>query len=242
MFEKWRKYSYAAQKHQRHRLLKAFLWFLAFCVMYNLLTIFFISTWLVENNTMQPGIQAGDRLIFISFSIQSILEVIRPGIRPPPYKRGNIVLVDTGRPEDRRLSLSVMDGFLRFFTAQRKSLFDRDEHMYVKRVVGLPGDEISMTGFVFRVKPVGGSYPLTEFEHSDKPYHPAISQTPSVWDETLPFSGNMETIVLGPQECYVVSDDRSNTNDSRTWGPVSPDMIRARAVFRYWPLKRFGRP
>jgi signal peptidase I len=65
---------------------------------------------------------------------------------------------------------------------------------------------------------------------------------PALWDESLPFSGNMDRIVLGENECFVLSDDRSNTNDSRTWGPVSLDIIVGKALFRYWPLNRIGLP
>jgi signal peptidase I len=112
----------------------------------------------------------------------------------------------------------------------------------MKRVIGLPGDEIIMTNFVFRVKPSGGSYSLTEFELSDKPYDVTIPHVPALWDESIPFSGNMDRIVLGENECFVIADDRSNTNDSRTWGPVPAELIIGRALFRYWPFTRIGRP
>ena len=65
---------------------------------------------------------------------------------------------------------------------------------------------------------------------------------PALWDSSLPFSGNMDPIILGDNECFVISDDRSNTNDSRTWGPVQINNISGKALFRYWPLNRLGRP
>jgi signal peptidase I len=99
-----------------------------------------------------------------------------------------------------------------------------------------------MTGFVFRVKPQSSPYSLTEFELSDRPYHPAIPQKPALWDESIPFSGSMDTIVLGQDECFVVSDDRGGTNDSRTWGPVSSSLITARAVVRFWPPQKISLP
>jgi signal peptidase I len=52
----------------------------------------------------------------------------------------------------------------------------------------------------------------------------------------------MAAIVLKDNECFVVSDDRNNTNDSRTWGAVSLDLIAGKAVFRYWPILRMGNP
>jgi signal peptidase I len=109
-------------------------------------------------------------------------------------------------------------------------------------VVALPGDEITMTNFVVRIKPRDGAYSLTEFELSDKPYVSNIPQVPAIWDESLPFSGNMDWLILGENECFVLSDDRNNTNDSRTWGPVPVDFITGEAIFRYWPVTRLGRP
>ncbi len=99
-----------------------------------------------------------------------------------------------------------------------------------------------MTNYVLRVKPAGSAYTFTEFELSDRPYYPNIPQVPALWDNSLPFSGSMDPIVLGPGECFVVSDDRSNSGDSRTWGPVSAKQIIGRPIFRFWPLSRIGIP
>jgi signal peptidase I len=241
MFDKSLKYSYAAQKRERHRLLRIVLYVIGVCALYNVITSFFVSIWVLRNDTMQPGLAAGDRLVFVSFAIPAFLADINVMDQALPFKRGNIVLVDTVRRE-RGNPLSVfLDGLVRFCTAQRLSLYGKEDHLYLKRVVGLPGDEITMTNFVLRVKPAGGSYSLTEFELSEKPYHPVIPQVPALWDESIPFSGNMDRMVLGEDECFVISDDRSTTGDSRVWGPVGLDLVAGRAVFRFWPLTRIGR-
>ena len=242
IFNKSLQYSYAAQKHERHRLLRIVFWLLGFFVLYNLVTSFLFSIWVLENGTMQPGLVPGDRLVFVSSAIPSLLADINLMDKALPFNRGNIVLVDTGRKEQRKWPRRILDGIVRFCTANRVSLYGAEEHLYLKRVIGLPGDEITMTNFVLRVKSAGSSYSLTEFELSEKPYYPAIPHVPALWDESIPFSGNMDRIILGEDECFVISDDRSNTNDSRTWGPVNTDLIVGRAVFRFWPLKRIGRP
>jgi signal peptidase I len=242
MFDKSLKYSYSAQKHERYRLLRVACIALGLYVLYNSLVSFVISAWVLENDTMQPGLVAGDRLALVSFAVPSLLADINVIDRDLSFKRGDLVLVDTGRTERGKWPLLVLDRLVRFFTGQRVSLFEKEEYLYLKRVIGLPGDEITMTNFVLRVKPAGSSYSLTEFELAKKPYYPVIPQVPALWDETLPFSGNMERIVLGESECFVVSDDRSNTNDSRTWGPVDSDFIVGKVVFRFWPITRIGRP
>ncbi|MDR1239672.1 MAG: signal peptidase I [Treponema sp.] len=242
MFDKWRKYSYAAQKSQRGKILWICCCFLVLYILYNVLTSFCFSSRVLENSAMQPGLRPGDRFLFSSLSVHSLLSDMELFNRPLPFRRGNIVLVNTEREEKPGVPLLFLDGLVRFVTAQRVSLVEKDEQVYIKRIIGLPGDELTMTNFVFRVKSGADSYSLTEFELSDILYEVAIPHVPAFWDDSIPFSGNMDRLVLGEDECFVISDDRSNTNDSRTWGPVSVNRITGKALFRYWPLTRIGMP
>jgi signal peptidase I len=245
LFEnKWLKYSYAAQKSQRHRFRWIFLWVLLFFVIYSSFTSLFFSMRVLDNETMRPGLHAGDRFVFSSYAIYSLAPGFKMG-ENLPFRRGNVVLVDMSLRNRPPLFHRILDGLVRFFTAQRIGFNNRGEHIYLKRVIGLPGDEISMTNFVIRVKPRGAAYSFTEFEMWDFPYgvyEVDLPHVPALWDESLPFSGNMETIVLGDDECFVLSDDRNNTNDSRTWGPVPVNLVAGKALFRYWPFNRLGRP
>ncbi|MDR2403839.1 MAG: signal peptidase I [Spirochaetaceae bacterium] len=242
MFKKWHKYSYAAQKEGRYRIRWMLAWFLSIFFLYVFFTTCLFSMRVLENETMQPGLRVGDRFVFFSHLIYRFLPETLGRDRAFHLRRGNIVLVDTALRENRGILSNVLDASVRFFTAQQYSLADREEHFFIKRILGLPGDEITMTNFVIRIRAAGSSYSFTEFELSDKPYDVTIPQIPALWDESLPFSGNMERIVLGEDECFVLSDDRGNTNDSRTWGPVPLDLIAGRALFRYWPFTRLGRP
>jgi len=238
MFDKSRQYSYRAQKNQRNRIFVVILVFFILYIFYNCLTAFFFSVWVVDNSTMQPGLNKGDRIIFSSFNAPWIRS--KNDENNSAFKRGNIVLVDMRHYRNKKLPLQIIDGFVRFFTAQRVTIFKGEGQYYIKRVIGLAGDEISMNNYGFRVKASGSSYILTEYELSNRSYLALIPQTSDQWDESIPFSGNMNPITLGPNECFVASDDRSNTNDSRTWGPISPSVISARAILRFWPLNRIG--
>ncbi|AEF83466.1 signal peptidase I [Leadbettera azotonutricia] len=240
MFGKKRGYSFAEQKNQRHRIRWILLWVFVFFAVYTSLTSLVFSMRVLENGTMEPGLHAGDRFIFSSYKIYSFIP--GPDMEKLPFKRGNVVLVDTSLGNKRGFFSLALDGVLRFFTAQRFSLERQGEQVYLKRVIGLPGDEITMTNFVIRVKPKGDAYSFTEFELWDTPYEIDIPQVPALWDNTLPFSGNMERVVLGSDECFVLSDDRSNTNDSRTWGPVPVKHIAGKVLFRYWPFTKLGQP
>ena len=196
----------------------------------------------LENETMAPNLRTGERFIFSSYSIYSVIPGLDLENGPLPFSRGSVVLVDMFRGEKPGFFYSTLDGALRFFTAQRLSLIEQNEHLFMKRIIGLPGDEITMTNFVIRVKAKGSAYSLTEFEVTDNDYTLDLPQLPALWDSSLPFSGNMDRIILGDNECFVLSDDRSNTNDSRTWGPVPVKNISGKALFRYWPFNRVGRP
>ena len=242
MFDKALKYSFAAQKRERYKLLRIIFIVTALYLVYNAVTAFLFSSWILQTNTMQPSLAAGDRFVVVSTALPSLFKKLQRAEMPVIFKRGNIVLINTKGGENGTRSLAIVDGLVRFFTAQQLSIFSREEHLYMKRIIGLPGDEIGMVNFILRVRPSAGTYTLTEFELSEKPYYPGIPQIPALWDETLPLSGNMDPITLGADEYFVVSDDRGNTGDSRTWGPIGAKDIIGRPMFRYWPPSRIGRP
>lgn len=91
---------------------------------------------------------------------------------------------------------------------------------YIKRVVGLPGEWVSVTkGQVF----VNGK-PLTE------PYLPG----------TFVDAGSYPPVHIGADEYYVLGDHRESSNDSRVWGTVNREHIYGKAVFIYWPFSQLG--
>ncbi len=239
MFNKWQKYSYAAQKQQRNQIVMIFFWIVGICVLYTIITAFFFSVWTIETDSMNPYLNNGDRLIVIPYTFYHIL----PESAQKPFTRGRVVMVDTSFGEEHNIFLKIVDAVVRFFTAQQVSIFDKRDDIFVKRIIGLPGDEISMTDFVVRIKPSGESFQFTEFEltsESSRIYETVMPNRPPLWDASLPFSGNMDTMILAEDEYFVLSDDRNNTNDSRTWGPVNADSISGRVLFRFWPFNRFG--
>ena len=239
MAKRWRQYSYADQQNYFRKIRIFLTWFFAFFVLHALVSGLVVSNRVVENNTMQPGILAGERFVFFSFTVQHLFRDRAEGSLP--FRRGQVVLVDRDAG-NRPVVRVIFDWVVRFFTLQRYSLFPKDDTLYIKRVVGLPGDTISMNNFMIRIKPAGQEYEYTEFELTEQDYVPELPQYSPQWDESIPFSGFMDSVILGKEECFVLSDDRSVTNDSRTWGPVPSDSIIARVLVRYWPLTRIGYP
>jgi signal peptidase I len=190
---------------------------------------------------MQPSLNYGDRLIFSSFGITKILPYI-PFFDSLPADRGNVVLINNNAYRNSDVIKYVFDKLIRFFSVNKIGIYKMEDRVFIKRVIALPGDTVSMSNYVLRIQPAGEKYIFTEFELSDKLYRINIPNVPAMWDESIPFSGNMEKIVLGSDEFFVLSDDRSNTNDSRTWGPVPSAFISGKAIFRYWPPDKIGIP
>jgi len=91
---------------------------------------------------------------------------------------------------------------------------------FIKRVVGIPGDEIEIRyGSVY----VNG-------RKVDEPYlKPEYRDHDSLRKETVPTG-----------QYFVLGDHRNSSNDSRNWGFVARDLIYGKAVFRYWPMSRVG--
>jgi signal peptidase I len=91
---------------------------------------------------------------------------------------------------------------------------------YIKRVIAVPGDRVSIDqGHVY-----------VNDERLSEPYVPA---------EYVDDRTEKETVV--PRGCYyLLGDHRSSSSDSRDFGPVNRRFIYGKAVFGYWPVDRVG--
>jgi signal peptidase I len=93
---------------------------------------------------------------------------------------------------------------------------------YVKRVVGLPGDHLSIRdGHVYR----------NGVEEPDA--------------FTIPCEGAGDcnfptTIVIPANSYYMMGDNRPDSLDSRFWGPVPKRWLIGKAFLTYWPPDRIG--
>jgi signal peptidase I len=91
------------------------------------------------------------------------------------------------------------------------------EEMLVKRIVALPGETVEVRRGVVYVNGVAISEP---YPHDLTPY-------------------DMAPRTLGPLAYFVMGDNRGNSNDSRSFGPVTRDEVVGRVWLRYWPLDQF---
>ncbi len=86
---------------------------------------------------------------------------------------------------------------------------------FVKRVIAVPGDSVEIrNGNVF-----------VNDKALEEPY-------------TLDYPRGITMIeqVMGPDEYFVLGDNRLQSNDSKNWGPVPLENIVGKVWVSYWPL------
>lgn len=91
---------------------------------------------------------------------------------------------------------------------------------HIKRIVGLPGDTISVDGAHVRIS--NATHP--EGFELDEPY---TSTHEIVYRDTK---------TLADDEYYVMGDNRDNSLDSRRSGPLNEKYITGRALVRLYPF------
>ncbi len=97
----------------------------------------------------------------------------------------------------------------------------RSNKPYIKRIIGLPGEQVTFAeGHVF----VNGK----------------LLEEPYIVDETT-CGRNEECDVVVPEgQVYVLGDNRTNSSDSRVFGPVPIGNVIGKAWFAYWPPSDAG--
>jgi signal peptidase I len=91
------------------------------------------------------------------------------------------------------------------------------EQEYIKRVIGLPGDYVVIANGQVSVN----GQTLVE---------PYIAAAPEYQESTT----------VPPSMLFVLGDNRNNSSDSHSWGPVSLDQVVGKAVMVYWPPAQWG--
>ena len=91
---------------------------------------------------------------------------------------------------------------------------------YIKRVIAIPGDRLWIDHGVVWIndKPLRESYVPSEYR--DK--------------------GSYAEMVVPDDTYFMMGDHRSNSSDSREFGPVERSLIYGKAVFVYWPARDAG--
>jgi signal peptidase I len=86
--------------------------------------------------------------------------------------------------------------------------------IFLKRVIALPGESVALTDGAVVVQGVT--------QHED--YNPMHDRS------------NMHVTVVPAGSVFVLGDNRAESDDSRSFGPVSQSSIIGKALFVIWPL------
>lgn len=173
---------------------------IAALVIVTVIRTFFFEPIRVDGESMQNTLMDGD-----------IVLVTKPEYWSGNYERGDIIIC---RYPNRNSESSFNLGGSFEVTLTNHTLF-------VKRLLGLPGDTVEFREGVFYLNG----------EQVDE----------SHIDVCIPSYRNFGPYTLGADQYFVVGDNRGNSNDSRSVGPISEDMIVGHVSFVVWPLSDFGK-
>jgi signal peptidase I len=105
------------------------------------------------------------------------------------------------------------------------------DQFYVKRIVGLPGERVSIRA-------------ADIFINGQKLSDPKVvghifvntNVAPDLLGRMLP----EKEVQLGPDEYFLLGDNITNSLDSRYYGGIKREYFLGRVAFIYWPFKRSG--
>lgn len=104
--------------------------------------------------------------------------------------------------------------------------YPKDPSQYfIKRVIGLPGEKVEIKdGQVFIYTKDDKKFMLDESKYLDS--------------RVITNGNKVNEWTLGPDEYYVMGDNREQSLDSRYFGPIFKDLIVGKVWFRGWPVSR----
>lgn len=167
-----------------------------------------LDAYIMPSSSMEPTIHCGDR-----FAVESLT---RRSARP---ERGDIVAFHPPAAADD-------PGIIVEGSVHRRDTQPADT-VFVKRVIGLPGEKVEIRGF----------RAIVDADELDEPY--------------TQFDPVPEGLIVGLQENFgpvrvpddsylLLGDHRDNSADSRVFGAVPRSYLIGRVVWRYFPFDRFG--
>lgn len=185
-------------------------WIIVFAtafILVALLNTAVFATTQVRQTSMQNTLMEGEQLFIEKWSYTF----------GDPSRGDIIVFIEDEYPENYFKKVRI---FLRDVSDIFKPVERKTNVRLVKRVIGVPGDEVDIReGRVY----LNGK----------------VISEPYAKGETFPREFSFPATV--PEEKYLVlGDNREVSKDSRTFGFIDRKQVEGKAVFRFWPMNRSG--
>jgi signal peptidase I len=174
-----------------------------------LMKTFLVQAFFIPSSSMEPTLEINDRVLVNKLSTR---------YRDP--QRGEVVVFSEASvgAEEGGNPVSNFLGSL----ASGLGLAPPAEKDFIKRIIGLPGETIEMRDGVIQVD----GRPLPEDATSEGGYLSARHYS------------DFGPVSLGPDEYFMMGDNRPSSADSRVFGPIPSDQIIGRAFVIIWPFGR----
>ena len=165
-----------------------------------------VQAFKIPTGSMEENLLVGDHILVNKFIYGPSLSALERALLPTQsIRRGDVVVFKF--PED-------------------------PERDFIKRCVGLPGDEIEIVNkalFVNGQKVDDASY---AYRLDPRTYPRSV-----FLDEAYRDRDNFGPVTVPAGHYFFMGDNRDNSNDSRFWGPVSGEFIKGRALLIYWSFE-----
>ncbi|NCN99994.1 signal peptidase I [Candidatus Falkowbacteria bacterium] len=99
------------------------------------------------------------------------------------------------------------------------------QEYFIKRIIALPGESVQIKD---------GQVIIFNVTHPDGL---VINET-YLSDNIPTYDQSTAKLTLGPQEYFVLGDNRGASKDSRSFGAVNGSFITGKVLFRGWPLNK----
>ncbi len=223
-------YSYQLRRQRKHRNLTVFFVILSVIIFLSITISFFLFPVYVRSDSMESAVANGG-ILFVSPVMKKNVE------------RGDVVFITRNWEKNDNTFKKIVNTMVKLFTLQQVQLTESKKisgKPCLRRIMAIPGDKIYMKDYILYIQPGDRKQYLTEFELIEKKYDIHIYSVPVGWNEAGSI-GNFNEITLGPNEYFVLADNRVEGTDSRIWGCVPQENIEGKAVLQYFPFKRIHR-
>jgi signal peptidase I len=193
---------------------------------------FVVEPYRIPSGSMLPTLLIGDHLFVNKFVYGPRIPFTDwrlPGFRMP--ERGDVVVFEVARGDGRRTEDIV--------PADLHPDLPRDD--FVKRIVGLPGDRISVSqgGVTINGVPVEqvalGTHHRDELGRLLDVHREVLGQcVHAVLDDPDVPGLQVADLVVPEGRYFMMGDNRDYSNDSRRWGTVRLEEIKGPAFILYW--------